>query len=256
MDTTLNGVLIVCGSAALSVLLLLLVRRFSDLDSLRKHHEVTSNFFLTLGTLYAVLVAFGIFVVWTGFKDAGTNLQREASEVADLSRLSALLPMPLRKNISDGLMEYLDAVAQDEFPAMAEGRDSQRTWDAVHKLWQTYDTQQLTTPQYQASYAESLKHLTALSDLRRTRLFTSKGTVPDSLWILLIGGALLLVGFTYFFGHGSFRSQAIMTAVLAATLSFSLFLMVSLDSPYSGVAHVTPHPFVVELAHVAERAPK
>jgi hypothetical protein len=256
MDTALNGVLIVAASIAVSVLVLFVVRRFSDLDSLRKHHEIASNFFLTLGTLYAVLVAFGIFVVWTGFKEAGSNLEHEASEVADLSRLSSLLPMPLGKNISDGLLEYLDAVAQDEFPAMAEGRDSQRTGEALRKLWQLYDTQQITTLQHQACYAESLKHLTSLSDLRRTRLFSSRGTVPDSLWVLLIAGGILLVAFTYFFGHGSFRSQALMTAVLAATLSFSLFLIASLDSPYSGVAQVTPHPFVVEMTQVAERAPK
>jgi len=255
MDTALNGVLIVGGSAVLSVVALFLARRFSDLDALRKHHEIASNFFLTLGTLYAVLVAFGIFVVWSGFKDAGADIQHEASEVADLSRLSTLLPMPLQKNISDGLMEYLDAVVQDEFPAMAEGRDSQRTWNAMQKLWDAYDVQELK-PQYQASYGESLKHLTALSDLRRTRLFTSHGTVPNSLWILLIAGGILLVGFTYFFGHGSFRAQAVMTAVLTATLSFSLFLIASLDSPYSGVAQVTPRPFVVELEHVTARVPK
>jgi hypothetical protein len=256
MDTALNGMLIVCGSVVLSVLVLFLVRRFADVDWLRKYHEVASYFFLTLGTLYSVLVAFGIFVVWSDYKEAATNLQHEATEVADLSRLSVLLPMPAQRNISNGLMDYLNAVTHDEFPAMIEGRDSQRTWAAVQKLWEAYDSQQLDTPQYQASYAESLKHLTALSDLRRTRLFASRGTVPDNLWVLLIAGGVLLVGFTYFFGHGSVRSQALMTAILAGTLSFSLFLIASLDSPYSGVARVTPAPFALELSHVAARAPK
>ena len=256
MDSALSGVLIVGGSAVLSVIVLLVVRRFSDLDSLRKHHEITGNFFLTLGTLYSVLVAFGIFVVWSGYKDAGTNLQHEASEAADLSRLSTLLPMPLQKNIADALVEYLDGVIHDEFPAMARGRDSKRTWAAMEKLWTAYDTQQVNTPSYQAIYTESLRHLSALSDLRRTRLFTSRGTVPGSLWILLIGGGFLLVCLTYFFGHGNFRSQAVMTAVLTATLSFSLFVIDSLDSPYSGVARHTPLPFVVELDHLTARDSK
>lgn len=256
MDTALSGVLIVGSSTVLSVLVLFLVRRFADVDRLRRYHEVASYFFLTLGTLYSVLVAFGIFVVWSDYKEAATNLQHEATEVADLSRLSTLLPMPLRKNISNGLVEYLNAVVQDEFPAMAQWRSSQRTWDAVQKLWDAYSTEQLDTPQYQACYAESLKHLTALSDLRRTRLFASRGTVPRNLWVLLIAGGILLVAFTYFFGHGSIRSQAVMTAILAGILSFSLFLIASLDTPYSGVARVTPQPFVLELAHVAARAPK
>ena len=256
MDTVLSGVLLVGGSIVISVLVLFLIRRFADVERLRKYHEVASYFFLTMGTLYSVLVAFGIFVVWSDYKEAATNLQHEATEVADLSRLSTLLPMPLRKDISNSLIEYLNAVVQDEFPAMAQRHDSPRTWDAVQKLWEAYNAKQPDAPQYQAIYAESLKHLTTLSDLRRTRLFASRGTVPGNLWILLIAGGILLVAFTYFFGHGSVRSQAIMTAILAGILSFSLFLIASLDTPYSGIERVTPRPFVMELTHVAARAPK
>ena len=47
-----------------------------------------------IGTLYAVLIAFAIFVVWTQFQDAGTNLEREVNAVGDLSRMAAGLPEP------------------------------------------------------------------------------------------------------------------------------------------------------------------
>ena len=105
-------------------------------------------------------------------------------------------------------------------------------------------------------FTESLKHLTRLSDYRRTRLFASHGTVPATLWYLLLSGAVLLVLFTYFVGHESAWAQAAMTAALAGVLAFSLFLVWSLDSPYSGVASVTPQPFSLELVHVASRMPK
>jgi hypothetical protein len=256
MDTTVDGVLLTSISMLFSVAGLLLVRHYVDIDWLKRHHEVASYFFLMIGTLYAVLIAFAIFVVWSNFKDAGTNLEHEATEVADLSRLSASLPDPYRKNISTALMEYLSAVVEDEFPAMKQGRDSQRTWDAVQRLWDVYGTFRPETPQMQAYLAESLKHLTQLSDFRRTRLFTSRGTVPASLWWLLVSGGILLIAFTYFFGHESVWSQASMTAALAGILAFSLFLILSLDSPYSGVAQVTPRAFQVELIHVAARVPR
>ena len=166
------------------------------------------------------------------------------------------MPDPVRRAVSNALMEYLNSVVKDEFPAMAEVRDSQRTWDAVQKLWEAYSAGNLDTAQNQTYLAESLRHLTMLSDLRRTRLFTNRGTVPISLWYLLISGGILLVAFTYFFGHKSAVSQACMTAALAGILSFSLFMIASLDTPYSGVASVTPQIFVVELQHVAARAPK
>ncbi len=253
MDTLLNGVLLIGGAMLASVGGLVLVRRYVNIAWLKQHHEVASYFFLMMGTLYAVLVAFAIFVVWSGFKDAGTNLEHEANEVGDLSRMSTAMPDPLRQNIRAALMEYLTAVTEDEFPAMAEGRDSVRTWQATQKVWDVYGAGQPDTPKLQAYYQESLTHLNDLANYRRIRLFTSRGTVPPALWCLLISGAVLLIAFTYLFGHESVVSQAAMTAALAGTLAFSLFLIITLDNPYSGVARVTPESFKVELQHVAAR---
>ena len=95
MDTPLNGVIFVCGSMIFSTLGLFLVRRHLNIEWLKRQHEVASFFFLMIGTLYAVLIAFGIFVVWSQFQDAGTNLEREANEVGDLSRMSMVMPEPV-----------------------------------------------------------------------------------------------------------------------------------------------------------------
>lgn len=256
MDSPLFGVIVVLASMLLSVIGLLIVRRNVHTEWLKRHHELASCYFHTIGTLYAVLIAFAIYVVWGGFKEAGTNLNREATEVADLSRLSTAMPYELRKNISEALTEYLHAVVEDEFPAMAQGRDSDRTWAAVQRLWDAYGSAQPDTPRMQGYFNESLSHLTRLSDLRRTRLFASHGGVPLILWSLLTVAGVLLVGFTYFVGHESIATQAIMTACLAGVLSFSMFLILSLNTPYSGVGRAIPDAFKLELAHVAARTPK
>jgi Protein of unknown function (DUF4239) len=253
MDTPLNGVLFVGASMIFSALGLLLVRRHLNIEWLKRQHEVASFFFLMIGTLYAVLIAFAIFVVWTQFQDAGTNLEHEANEVGDLSRMSMVMPEPLRSNIKRALLGYLNSVVDDEFPAMADGNDSPRTWQAVQKLWDVYNGIEPDNPRMQTYYAESIKQLNELSNSRRIRLFTSRGTVPPTLWYLLLGGGVMLIIFTYFFGHESVWSQAAMTAALAGVLAFSLFLIDSFDSPYSGVARVTPEPFKLELAHISAR---
>jgi len=235
---------------------LIIVRRTVSTGWLKRHHELAGYYFHTIGTLFAVLIAFAIYVVWGSFKDAGTNLSHEATQVADLSRLSTAMPYELRKQISLDLMEYLHAVVDDEFPAMAEGRDSARTWSAVQRLWDTYGTAQPDNPRLQAYFNESLTHLTQLSDLRRTRLFANRGAVPMILWCLLSVAGVFLVGFTFFVGHESITTQAIMTACLSGVLSFCMFLILSLNRPYSGIGQVVPEPFRLELAHVAARMPK
>lgn len=253
MDSPLYGSLFVCAVMVVSVLGLVIVRRFVDIESLKRHHDVASFFFLMIGTLYAVLIAFAIFVVWTQFQDAGTNLEREVNEVGDLSHMSVSMPDPLRTNIRTALIEYIHAVLEDEFPAMADGRESQRTWAAIQNVWKAYDAGDPNNPKFQAFYAESIRHLNELSNYRRIRLFTSRGTVPQTLWYLLFSGGIVLVLFTYFFGHESLAWQAAMTAALAGTLAFSLYLIVAYNGPYDGSTRIAPTPYLMELQHVEAR---
>jgi len=256
MDSPLASATIVVASMLLSIIGLLLVRRNVPTEWLRRHHELAGYYFQILGTIYAVLIAFAIYEVWVGFKDAGSSLEHEATEVADLSRLSTAMPTEIRRNITLALMEYLNAVVDDEFPAMAQGRNSERTWTAVTRLWNTYGSLPVNDLRLQSYFNESLMHLTRLSDLRRTRLFTSNGTTPWILWVLLTVSGVLLVVFSYFVGHESITTHAVMTACLAAVIAFCMFLILSLDRPYSGVVKVTPRCFRVELNHVASRMPK
>ncbi len=253
MSGALSGILTILVSMLLSVAGLLLVRRSLTTDWLKRHGDMAGYYFHIIGTLYAVLIAFAIYMVWSAYKTSGANLEHEATEVADLSRLSTAMPDAQRREINAALLEYLNAVSQDEFPAMAQGRTSQRTWTAMQRVWEVYGNAQVDTPKVQGYFNESLKHLTQLSDLRRTRLFASHGTVPAILWGLLSVVGVLLVGFTYFVGYESLSTHAVMTACLAGVLSFCMVLLLSLNDPYSGFDSITPEPFQLELQHVASR---
>jgi hypothetical protein len=253
METPLGGALFVALVMLISVAGLVLIRRYADIGWLKRHHDVASFFFLMIGTLYAVLIAFAIFVVWTQFQDAGANLEHEANEIGDLSRMALTMSEPMRSDVRMALANYIHAVLEDEFPAMASDRTSPRTWQAVEQLWMVYADAEPTTLKMQANYEESLRHLNELSDYRRNRLFTMRGTVPKMLWCLLVTGGIMLIAFTYFFGHESLLTQAAMTAALAGILAFSLFLIYAYDSPFSGAARISPLPFQLELQHVMAR---
>lgn len=253
VSTPLHGALFIGLVMVLSVAGLVVVRRYADIAWLKRQHDVAGFFFQVIGTLYAVLIAFAIFVVWTQYQDAGTNLEHEANEVGDLSRLAMLLPEPSRAKIHASLIDYLHAVLEDEFPAMAEGRESSRTWISIQGLWQAYSEVNPSDMKDQVYLQESLTHLNQLSDYRRIRIFTARGTVPRMLWYLLVIGGALLIAFTYCFGHEGRWSQAAMTAALAGILAFSLFLIAAYDSPFAGACRVSPVPFQLELRHITSR---
>ncbi len=148
------------------------------------------------------------------------------------------------------MLGYLTSVVADEFPDMAAGHESPRTFQALQNVWSVYRSVEPAGSKNQIFYDRSIVRLNELGNYRRLRILKSHGTVPAVLWWLLVSGAVLLVGFTYFFGLENFRSQALMTAAMAAFLAFSLYLIYSLNQPFGGLSRVSPEPFRQELQFV------
>src|SRR5512134_2303122 len=97
----------------------LLVRYLVDADLLRPDMDVVGNYLQTLGSIYAVLLAFVVFVVWTQFNDARANVEREANELLDLFRTARGLPEPTRSQVQASALEYARVVVTAEWDAMA-----------------------------------------------------------------------------------------------------------------------------------------
>ncbi|HEY2625953.1 MAG TPA: hypothetical protein VGI41_04285 [Candidatus Udaeobacter sp.] len=60
---------------------LYLVRRKYSAEVLKENHEVAAIIFNAFGLFYGVMVAFVVFVTWSGYDEATKDLQMEASEL-------------------------------------------------------------------------------------------------------------------------------------------------------------------------------
>src|SRR4030095_17199463 len=82
------------------------VRKKYLTEVLKENHEVAAIIFNTFGLLYAVVVAFVVFVTWSGYDDATKNLEMEANETIDIFHIAKAFPEPVRTTIRQGLMDY------------------------------------------------------------------------------------------------------------------------------------------------------
>ena len=249
METWLLGVLIVGLSVLLAHVGLRLVRRRVPLNVLETQHEVAGFIIGVLGAIYAVLLAFVVVAVWDQFGDAKVVVTTEANQLNDLARMAQGFPAPMQARVMDGLKAYGQSVIEDEWKAMALGEASVKTQTAMDNLWQLFREVEPQTNRENALYAQSLDRLNEMSDNRRLRVHASKDDIPAVIQILLWGGGLLIIAFTYFFGVKSIRSQALMTAALAVEVAFLLFLVVALDNPFHGYLRLSPEP----MQHALER---
>jgi len=240
IPTVVLAVLTLVVSIGVSLAGLFLVRRSVALSTLERHNDVAGFIIAVIGVLYAVLLAFVVVVTWQDFDRASQIAAREAQIVQDLHRDASVFgsrTTDIRRRLDD----YSVLVATREWPAMKNHqRGDEHTDDALDAVWDGYRSFTPQNATEQAFYTDSISRLNDLQSARADRLDAASTELPIALWGVLIGGAVITIGFTYFFGVSNLRAHALMVSALAAMISLTLFLVLSLDLPYSGDLSVGP----------------
>jgi Na+/proline symporter len=226
----------------LSLLGLYLVRRKYSAEVLKENHEVAAIIFNAFGLFYGVLVAFVVFVTWSGYDEATKNLQMEASEALDIFHTAGIFPDPSKKIIQQGLREYLNEVYSDEVPKMAVGDLQLYAGGAHNSLRVLFGQVDASSIPNRELYGEALRCLNNLAQYRRMRIFAGNDTVPPVIWLVLLIGGVFAVSYTFFFGMKNIRAQYLITTTLTVTVTSILFLVYVLDHPFTGTSRVSLEP--------------
>jgi len=239
----------VVGSMALSVGGLVLARqaleRAYSFEELEKCNDVVGNYLQTLGSIYAVLLAFVMFVVWTQFNEARGFVEEEANEILDLFRTVRGLAEPTRSRIHEAVRAYVQIVIDTEWMALACGGPGGPGPGAVllDQLWASVHAAEGTVEPERSVYREVLKRLDDISDVRSRRLNASRTRIPQALRVLLYAGAVTMVLSMYLFAMKSLAIHAAITAALAGAISHVMFVVEDLDSCFHGHWQVSREPF-------------
>ena len=234
------AVLFVAIAIAAGLAGLFIVRRNVALATLEQHNDVAGFIIAVVGVLYAVMLGFVVVIIWQQFDTAQSNAHREAATVEILYNDAAALGKQ-GKLVQRNLLAYATSVVNNEWPKL---RDHHRGDPATHALLdkvkadlQTVDAPDNTSSAFLSSAITSVNNL---EEERSARIDDSSRQLPQSLWAVLLIGAMITVGFTYFFGVSNFPAHAMMVAALSAIIGIALFLALSLDLPYSGDLGIKP----------------
>jgi hypothetical protein len=252
-----SGTILVVLTTVLAALGPVIVRRFVKLDRLISNNEIAGFKFATVGVLYAVLLAFATVVVWQKFSDAETTVAKEAAAAETIFRLSHGIDDPVSAELRSALSKYLAVTVAVDWPAMDRGTmgsptlPSREALDGLYSALLRIDAAQTRTP----LVTEIIRQLDVVTQARRARLIASEGTVPGVIWLLLFGGAIVTVGFTFFFGTRSLRAQTAMTALLSLMIFSELLAIAAIDRPFSGIVKLGPEALTNVLNLYGSAAP-
>ena len=231
-----------------SVAGLILVHRWVPLELRKQHNDVAGFIYAVLGIAYAVLLGLVVVAVWEQFQAAVDTAQREADEVAELFWLGHRLPPAEGHRLQELTRSYAQVVVDKEWPMMAHGESSPRAWALIDEIRLTVQNMDPKTDAEQVLYEQGLERVHDLADARRDRLVEAREGIPLILWVVLVVGAIVTVGFTYLFGMNSNTTHTLMVAALALVIGLVLFTIGSLEYPFSGDVRLSPEAFHQVLA--------
>jgi hypothetical protein len=264
LPTLMLWTAVILPATALSLAALHLVRRKLPPADAKAYNDVIGFGHGIVGVVYAVLLGFTIIVSWEQFEAADRNVSEEASAIADLYNDNKLLVSTFREHndtigqdlppsgqalntMQWALQEYVTAVVDSEWSALAHGREDPRAKSAYAFVWAAYNKyaeSATLTPLQATFFGESLRKLNELGAHRRTRLLDARKSMPARFWTVLIGGGVLIIAFSFLYGVPSPFIHGLIVVTLDGLTSICLALIVSLEHPFRGDTGITRQPFV------------
>ncbi|MGA2905483.1 MAG: hypothetical protein ABSD98_16780 [Candidatus Korobacteraceae bacterium] len=244
----MQPVVIIASTVAAAFVVSFLSRMFFGEQRLTLDNSLTTSVYGTLGTTYAVLIAFVVSGVWQSFSDAGDSVKREANALSDLTLVVCSFPAEKSKAPRESIKAYVQGVIErwdslvrvprDDMRAEEINLDTSRALAAAILAIRPGDAREIEL------YGQALGLLGVWLDARRSRLRSAEGNTAGALWGLLFAGALVLFAF-----HGMFVAHAwAVWAVLLLGFSFivglAFYLIFSLDNPFTGKLSAKPAPFL------------
>ncbi len=196
-----------------------------------------------VGDIYAVLLAFTIFVIWGQFTEVENLVIRECNSLDDLLRFAAYLDSDSSASIRRAIADYAQRVLKYEWPALGEGRTDKQADELFVEILGAVVEAKPATESQQLIPARLLEMAQQTAACRDERVAKSLTRMPPTLSGLVrsLAAVMLLLVFVYPFEYEAIGEFCF---VLASVVVFlANFVMSDTDNPIRGVWNVSPKPF-------------
>ncbi len=237
--TRLQGAKVIVGTAALYLALRWLgFHRLFQNDA-----EGIGALLQIIGTLYSVVYAFAIYVIWGQFTSVENEILKESGALKELLVFSQGLKEPAREPMVRAVKIYARGVAETEWRALSAGEDTDKT----DKLFVTVISSVIeVNPADDAErilYQRLLDIINQASSHRDERLSLSAKRMPGTLRVFVTLTASMILFLLFFFPFRNVVLGMVAIGITSMLLFFAHFVLTDLDNPFEGTWNVGSTPF-------------
>jgi len=237
--------IIILSTVSITFFLLIgkFIRKKIPHELLIENHAVGGFLYNAVCVIYAVLIAFVVFVIWNNIQETSSKIEREANNLLNLYYDATAYPDSIKKEIQSTIREYVKRVTKEEWQSMADGKtddEAVKYFIKLNRIFLSVNSNQVANTEI---LAQSLKNMQDVREFRRHRILSARNNMPDILWLVIILSSVVLIVFTFFFSTKNIWHQYLMTAFLVFVCVLILYLIYVLDHPYVGQDAIKPDAF-------------
>ena len=199
--------------------------------------------------LYSLIAALTAIGVWQRYADVSSIVSAEATAITTLWRDIGGYPPEVRDPARAVLEGYTKQVIEEAWPLQREGIVPKGGVEWMDQLQAVLFAFEPRTEGQKVIHGETLRSFNLLVHERRQRLDSVQGGLPSVLWWVLLPGAFLCLGLCLFFHVNDVRFKAVLLVGVATFMAMVLFVIVSMDRPYSGPHGVTADSYQLIYDH-------
>ncbi|GLZ76072.1 hypothetical protein Afil01_08790 [Actinorhabdospora filicis] len=248
MNVWLLGALVVGGAALAAGAIALIQQKFSPPQTREPYNEVAGSVFEIVSVLYAIVLAFVLIAVWEQMSEAQRTTYNESAALVEVYWDAQGLPDAQRVAIQDLCADYANEVINTEWPQMRAHETVDNTgWQIADRIRATWNTWVPDGDEQNALMEDGRDQIRVLYDARSERLATASDGLSGVMWLVMIAGAVLVMGVLFLFGiPGRAAHLAVVTAA-ASMIALLLFSVYELEYPYSRAIAVGSDAFQLAL---------
>ncbi len=195
------------------------------------------------GLFYGLLLGLIAVSAYTDYSTAEDSVSHEANSAGVLYRDVSNFPEPLRSQLRAGVVHYLDVVISQEFPSARQGKLLTAATPVATNIQDGIASFAPTNLGGQALDSETFHQFGNFIDARNQRLNQMQSQLPDTLWVVLILGAVINLALIAMLGIDKFSAHLALSGLFAVFLSLMLFLVAALDHPFLGQYSISSDTF-------------
>ena len=240
------GPIFIAVSGAIALVALRLVQRWLPGWREAESGEQVVGVAQMVMTIFALVLAFVILNLYSGFQSAAENVSAEANSLSTIVRDAQAFPSTERRRIDHAVAAYAEVVRKREFALLKQGHEDPQARGHLALLISAVQGYSPVTESQRAFYRSLVDQLNAVSGERQKRVEAAESSIPGPLLALIVVSGSLLLGTSLLIKSHRPAVDITLVVSVAVTVGLGLFTAVILQYPFSGSIAVGSGPF----AHV------